>query len=103
MYLLSLSEPVSLRTESDRAIDLQYQSAEADQLTLILIGIAVGLAVIATDVYRMTQNNDISVQVAEQVSQVTVNQIKIGLSPLKEINPKLKQLAIKTGSSPIKS
>ena len=91
--ILSLSlSPVSLETESNRAIDLQYQSVEAEPLTLTLIGIAVGLAGIATDVYGMTQNNDISVQVAEQVNQVTVNQIKLGLSPLKEINPKLKQL-----------
>lgn len=88
---LSLS-PISIDSEAHRAISLNYQTVEAEPLTLTLIGIAVGLAGIATDVYGMTQNNDISVQVAEQVNQVTINQIKMGLSPLKKINPKLKRL-----------
>ena len=71
---------------------VHQREVAAEPISLAVIGIAVSLAGIATDVYGMTRENDVAGTVTAKVEQTVKAQLKIGLSPLRSINPKLKKL-----------
>jgi len=65
--------------------------SQGEPITLAVIGIVVGLAGIASDIYH-SSDDDLGEAASRKIEEVIQRQLKEGLSPLRELDPKLKEL-----------